>query len=94
VVVTVEDKAGQILGENEFVKSGTGQNFAEGAYDPSRYILSTSRNGLSIEFPETGELCMIRGDGSGLWADEPTTVEEDLANLQLLDDQELGGGVN
>ena len=33
---------------------------------------------------------MIRRDGSGLWADELTAVEEDLANLQFLDDQELG----
>ncbi|KAF5932738.1 hypothetical protein HYC85_028909 [Camellia sinensis] len=90
VVVTVEHGAGQILGRNEIAESGTGQNFARGAYDPSKYILSTSRIGLSVELPETGELCMIRGNGSELWADELTATEEDLANLQLLDDQELG----
>ncbi|KAF5933094.1 hypothetical protein HYC85_029265 [Camellia sinensis] len=66
------------------------ESFAGGAYDPSKYILSTSRIGLGIELPETGELCMIRGDGSGLWADDLTAVEEDFANLQFFDDQELG----
>ena len=90
VVVTVEDRTGQILGGTEIVESETGQNFVGGAYDPSKHILSTSRIGLSLELPETGELCMIRGDGSGLWADDLTAAEEDFANLQLLDDQELG----
>ena len=80
-MVTVEDGAGQISGENEIVESGTGQNFAGVAYDPSEYILSTSRIGLGIELPETGELCMIRRDGSGLCADDLTAVEKDFANL-------------
>ena len=67
-VVTVEDSATGVAEEDRMVEAGFEQSgiFAGGAYDPSEYILSTSQIGLGIELLETGELCMIRGDGSGL----------------------------
>ena len=62
-VVTIEDGARQTSEKNGIVESGIEQSFAGGAYDPSEYILSTGQIGLGIELPETGELCVIRGDG-------------------------------
>ncbi|KAF5933372.1 hypothetical protein HYC85_029543 [Camellia sinensis] len=89
-VVTTEDGTGQTSGENGIIKSEIEQSFAGGGYDPSEYILSKSQIGLGIELPETGELCMIRGNGFEQGADDQTAMEEDFANLQFFDDQEPG----
>ena len=90
MLVTVEDRTGEISGENEIVESESEESgsFAEEVYSPSDYILSVGQVGPNVELPTGAELCVIQGDESGQRIDDLATVEGDFANLQFFNEQD------
>ncbi|KAF5932766.1 hypothetical protein HYC85_028937 [Camellia sinensis] len=77
MVVTVEDRTGEISGENGIVKSKfkESRSFAEEVYSPSDYILSVGQVGPNVELPAGAELCVIQGGIAVNWSDFEESAE-------------------